>query len=65
MTEIVFMVQDHPERGYCARSLGAPLFVVGEDFAQLRRNARAMVQLYFAVAPIYPEIIRFSYYPST
>jgi len=59
---MVFMVEDNPKKGYSARALGAPIFVVGEDFKRLRENAWMAVCAHFPHPADQPDMIRLSYY---
>ena len=40
MNEIIFMIADAPEGGYCARALGESIFTEAETLDELRRNIR-------------------------
>ena len=45
--EIVFLVKEAPEGGYTARALGQSLFTEGEDWQDLQRMVREVVELRF------------------
>jgi len=45
--EIIFTVEDPPERGYTARALGYAIFTQGETLEELRQMVRDAVQCHF------------------
>ena len=45
--EIVFLVKEAPEGGYTARALGQSLFTEGDDWEDLERMIREVVELRF------------------
>ena len=47
MNEIIFLVTEAPEGGYCARALGEPIFTEAENVDDLRRNVRDAVACHF------------------
>jgi hypothetical protein len=42
-SEIVFIVEESPERGYTARALGPSIFTEADDWGELRANVRDAV----------------------
>ena len=57
MNEIIFLIVDAPEGGYCARALGESIFTEAETLDDLRRNIRDAVDCHFEEANR-PGIIR-------
>ena len=47
MNEIIFLVTEAPEGGYCARGLGESIFTEAETLDDLRRNIRDAVACHF------------------
>jgi hypothetical protein len=47
MNEIIFLIVDAPEGGYCARALGTSIFTEAETLDDLRRNIREAVDCHF------------------
>ena len=47
MNEIIFMIVDAPEGGYCARALGESVFTEADTLDDLRRNIRDAVDCHF------------------
>ena len=43
--EITFLVREAPEGGYTARALGESIFTEGDDWEDLQRMVRDVVQL--------------------
>ncbi len=60
MTEIVFLVDDAPEGGLTARSLGESIFVQAEGLAELREQVRDAVRCHFDEGAS-PRVIRLHY----
>ena len=56
-TEIIFAVQESPEGGYEARSLGYSIFTQGDTMDELRRNVREAVHAHFDEGKS-PSVIR-------
>ena len=50
MNEIIFLIVDAPEGGYCARALGESIFTEAETLDDLRRNIRDAVDCHFEEA---------------
>lgn len=57
MIEIVFVVEDAPEGGFCARAVGASIVTEADDLPALREAIRDAVRCYFD-ADEAPKIIR-------
>jgi hypothetical protein len=57
MNEIIFLVEDAPEGGYTARSLGESIFTEADDLDSLRANIRDAVDCHFDTVQK-PQIIR-------
>lgn len=57
MIEILFLVEEDPEGGFTARSVGASIFTQGDDMASLRDNVRDAVRCHFEDAAR-PRVIR-------
>jgi hypothetical protein len=57
MNEIIFLVTDAPEGGYCARALGESIFTEGDTLEELRRNIRDTVSCHYADDKV-PGVIR-------
>ncbi len=47
MEEIIFLVEEAPEGGYTARSLGASIFTEADDLSSLREMVRDAVRCHF------------------
>ncbi len=47
MNEIIFLIVDAPEGGYCARALGESIFTEADTLDDLRRNIRDAVDCHF------------------
>ncbi|MDO9213127.1 MAG: 2-oxoisovalerate dehydrogenase [Methylococcales bacterium] len=57
MQEIIFLVEDAPEGGFTARSLGDSIYTDADTVAQLHSNVRDAVACHFE-DPEKPGIIR-------
>jgi len=57
MSEIVFLVEDAPDGGYCARALGEPIFTEADTVEDLRSAVRDAVACHFDDADR-PKLIR-------
>ena len=57
MIEIVFVVEDAPEGGFCARAVGASIVTEADDLPALREAIRSAVRCHFD-ADEAPRIIR-------
>jgi hypothetical protein len=60
MTEIVFLVEDAPEGGFIARSLGHSIHTEADTYELLRENVRDAVHCHFDVGER-PTLIRLHY----
>lgn len=47
MTEIVFVVEESPEGGYTARSIGTSIYTVADDLRSLHEQVRDAVACHF------------------
>lgn len=56
--EIIFLVEEDPEGGYTARSLGYSIFAEGETVAELKENIKDALRCHFDRAEDIPPIIR-------
>ncbi len=57
MEEIIFVVEEAAEGGYCARALGHSIFTEAESVDELRANVRNAVACHFDEGAA-PRIIR-------
>jgi hypothetical protein len=57
MNELIFMIAEAPEGGYCARALGESIFTEADTLEDLRRNIRDAVACHFDDGKA-PAIIR-------
>jgi hypothetical protein len=57
MNEVIFLVEEAPEGGYTARSLGHSIFTEAETLDDLRANVRDAVQCHFDEGKA-PRVIR-------
>jgi len=57
-TEILFLVEEDPEGGYTARSLGESIFTQAETLAELRERLRDAVRCHFPDEGSRPRAIR-------
>lgn len=55
--EIIFLIEEAPEGGYTARSLGYSIFTEGEDLDEIRSNVRDAVRCHFEDKDM-PRVIR-------
>ena len=58
MKEIIFVVEESPEGGFTARSLGASIFTEGDDIDDLKKNIREAVKCHFNDRETSPKVIR-------
>ena len=58
MREIIFTVEEAPEGGFTARSLGVSIFTEGDSLDELKKNIRDAVKCHFGEAKNAPKIIR-------
>jgi len=59
MAEIIFIIEESPEGGYEARSLGYSVFTEGETIEELKENIKEAVRCHFEEDM--PKIIRLHY----
>ncbi|MEZ6234198.1 MAG: hypothetical protein R3B68_08410 [Phycisphaerales bacterium] len=57
MTEILFLVEEDPDGGFNARSVGAAIFTQGDDIEALKESVRDAVRCHFD-EPARPSLIR-------
>ena len=57
VVEIVFVVEEAPEGGYTARSVGESIFTEADTLDALRANIRSAVECHFDEAQA-PKLIR-------
>ncbi len=57
MTELIFMVEEAPEGGFVARSLGPSIFTEADSLAELPEKVRDAVRCYFEEGQA-PKVIR-------
>jgi hypothetical protein len=57
MNEIIFLVEDDPEGGYTARSIGQSIFTQADTIAELREFVRDAVNCHYEAADR-PRLIR-------
>jgi ABC-type Zn2+ transport system substrate-binding protein/surface adhesin len=57
MTEIIFMLEEDPEGGFTARSLGASIFTQADDLVSLREKIKDAVACHFTDPALRPKII--------
>jgi hypothetical protein len=58
MSELVFLVEDAPEGGFTARSLGESIFTEAEDWEGLKRNILEAVGCHFEGRSGAPAVVR-------
>lgn len=58
MSEIIFLVEEDPEGGYCARALGESIFTDADTLEDLRDQVRDAVLCHFPDEEKRPRIIR-------
>ena len=59
-SEIIFIVEDAPEGGFVARSIGNDIFTEGESLEDLKRNIKEAVECHFEEKNI-PRVVRLHY----
>ena len=45
--EIVFLVEENPEGGFCARALGHGIYTEAESYVELKKMVKEAVQCHF------------------
>lgn len=58
MSEIIFVVEEDPDGGFVARSLGESIFTQAETMDELREMVRDAVKCHFPDENNRPKIIR-------
>ena len=58
MSEIIFLIEEDPEGGYCARALGESIFTDADTLEDLRDQVRDAVLCHFPDEEKRPKIIR-------
>lgn len=58
MKEIIFIVEESPERGFIARSLGQSIFTEADTISELRNEIRDAVKCHFEGESEMPKVIR-------
>ena len=58
LVEIIFEVEESPEGGYIAQSLGEAIFTEAETLDELRCNLREAVRCHFEDELLRPKVIR-------
>ena len=58
MTELVFVVEEDPDGGYTARSVGESIFTEADTLDALRQNIREAVACHYDAADERPRLIR-------
>jgi hypothetical protein len=57
MSEVIFVVEEAPERGFAARALGASIFTEADTVAELHEQVRDAVRCHFDEEQM-PKVIR-------
>lgn len=57
MSEIIFVVEDAPEGGFCARAVGESIFTQADTLEELRAQVRDAVHCHFDSGTL-PGLIR-------
>lgn len=58
MKEIIFVLEEDPEGGYTARSLGFAIFTQGQTIAEIKENIRDAMRCHFENEEDIPKVIR-------
>ena len=58
MSEIIFLVEEDPDGGLCARALGEAIFTQADTMDQLREMVRDAVRCHFEAEADRPQLIR-------
>ena len=58
MSEIVFLVEEDPEGGYSAKSMGEAIFTEGDTEEELKGNIKDALRCHFDTEAEIPPIIR-------
>ncbi len=57
MTELIFIVEEAPEGGFVARSLGPSIFTEADSLAELPEKVREVVRCHFEEGAA-PKVVR-------
>jgi dephospho-CoA kinase len=57
MNELIFVVEEAPEGGFCARALGQAIFTEADDLASLEEQVRDAVRCHFDEGQA-PKVVR-------
>jgi hypothetical protein len=57
LPEVIFLVEEAPEGGFTARSLGESIFTEADDLAELHAKVRDAVRCHFDEGKV-PKVIR-------
>jgi hypothetical protein len=58
MNEIIFLVEEDPEGGFNARSLGYSIFTEAENIEELKLNIRDAISCHFDKESDIPKVVR-------
>lgn len=56
--ELIFLVEEDPEGGYSARTLGQSIFIQGDTFEILKSNIKDALECHYDKKEDIPKIIR-------
>jgi len=56
--ELIFLVEEDPEGGYNARTLGQSIFIQGDTFEILKSNIKDALECHYDKKEDIPKIIR-------
>jgi predicted RNase H-like HicB family nuclease len=58
MNELIFLVEEDPERGYNAKALGENIFTQGDTMKELKEMIKDAVECHFDSPEQMPKMIR-------
>jgi predicted RNase H-like HicB family nuclease len=58
MKEIIFILEEDPEGGFTARSLGFSIFTQGNTIDEIKKNIKDAVRCHFETEAEIPKVIR-------
>ena len=58
VNEIIFVVEEDPEGGFTAKSLGYSIFTEGETLEEVKKNIKDAIDCHFNKEEEIPDIIR-------
>ena len=58
MKEIIFILEEDPEGGFSARSLGFSIFTQGNTIDEIKKNIKDAVRCHFETEEEIPKVIR-------